>query len=102
MRFLTPIYHPNIDLEGNVCLNILRADWTPVNDVNTVVYGLIFLFDEPNGNDPLNQEASKQWRDDREGFARTVAKSLAGKPFTVVEYNSQPQRRITLQFPRMK
>jgi len=26
----TMVYHPNIDLEGNVCLNILREDWKPV------------------------------------------------------------------------
>ena len=30
----TKIYHPNIDLEGHVCLNILRADWKPVLDIN--------------------------------------------------------------------
>jgi len=50
----TPIYHPNIDTEGNVCLNILRKDWRPVLDMNAVIYGMIFLFHEPNGNDPLN------------------------------------------------
>jgi ubiquitin-conjugating enzyme E2 M len=44
----TKIYHPNIDLEGKVCLNILREDWRPVLDINSVIYGLIYLFYEPN------------------------------------------------------
>ena len=34
------IYHPNIDLEGNVCLNILREDWKPVLNLNSVIVGL--------------------------------------------------------------
>jgi len=38
------VYHPNIDLEGNVCLNILREDWKPVLSINSVIYGLQFLF----------------------------------------------------------
>ena len=40
----TMVYHPNIDLEGNVCLNILREDWKPVLTINAVVYGLQYLF----------------------------------------------------------
>lgn len=40
----TQVYHPNIDLEGNVCLNILREDWKPVLTVNSIVYGLQYLF----------------------------------------------------------
>ncbi|WAR01871.1 UBC12-like protein [Mya arenaria] len=40
----TMVYHPNIDLEGNVCLNILREDWKPVLTVNSIVYGLQYLF----------------------------------------------------------
>ena len=38
------VFHPNIDLEGNVCLNILREDWKPVLSINSVLFGLSFLF----------------------------------------------------------
>jgi ubiquitin-conjugating enzyme E2 M len=59
---LTPayaqIYHPNVDLEGNVCLNILREDWKPVLNLNSVMVGLQYLFLEPNADDPLNKGAS--------------------------------------------
>jgi ubiquitin-conjugating enzyme E2 M len=58
----TQIYHPNIDLSGNVSLNILRADWKPVLGINAVILGLIFLFIEPNPNDPLNKEAAELMR----------------------------------------
>ena len=50
----TPIYHPNIDTQGNVCLNILRGDWSPVLGITPVVLGVSFLFLDPNPNDPLN------------------------------------------------
>ncbi len=58
VRCETKIYHPNIDLEGNVCLNILRADWKPVLNLYNVISGVLFLFIEPNPNDPLNKEAA--------------------------------------------
>lgn len=44
MKCETLVYHPNIDLEGNVCLNILREDWKPVLTINSIVYGLQYLF----------------------------------------------------------
>ena len=62
-KCLTQIYHPNIDTSGNVCLNILRDDWKPVLGINAVILGLIFLFIEPNPNDPLNHEAAALMRD---------------------------------------
>lgn len=41
---LCQVYHPNIDLDGNICLNILREDWKPVLSISSIVYGLQFLF----------------------------------------------------------
>jgi len=74
----TRIYHPNIDLKGNVCLNILREEWKPVLDINAVIYGLIYLFYEPNPDDPLNHEAAELLRRDKSQFKRLVSRTLRG------------------------
>jgi ubiquitin-conjugating enzyme E2 M len=34
------IYHPNIDYDGNVCLNVLKADWRPILSIEQVIIGL--------------------------------------------------------------
>lgn len=74
----TKIYHPNIDLQGAVCLNILREDWKPVLDINAVIYGLIYLFYDPNPGDPLNHEAADLFRNNPAQFERTVKRTLQG------------------------
>jgi ubiquitin-conjugating enzyme E2 M len=57
MVFCIQVYHPNIDWDGHVCLNILRQDWMPVLSLGSVVFGLMTLFLEPNPDDPLNKGA---------------------------------------------
>jgi len=81
------IYHPNIDLEGNVCLNILREDWKPVLNLNAVLVGLQYLFMEPNADDPLNKEAAEELRRDREKFRQTVTRSMHGAYIQNVQYD---------------
>lgn len=70
----TSVYHPNIDQEGNVCLNILREDWKPVLTINSIIYGLLYLFYEPNPEDPLNKEAAELLKNDRRQFESNVRK----------------------------
>ena len=60
---LDKLYHPNISLEGKVCLNILRVGhmsggqddgWKPVFTFYTIIMGLLTLFSAANPDDPLN------------------------------------------------
>lgn len=73
------IYHPNIDLEGNVCLNILREDWSPVLSLNLVLLGLNFLFLEPNPNDPLNKAAANVLVKNNMVFTKNVRLAMRGQ-----------------------
>jgi ubiquitin-conjugating enzyme E2 M len=77
----TRILHPNIDWEGNVCLNILREEWKPILDVNAIIYGLLHLFAEPNPDDPLNKEAAELFRADIRQFERIVKQTLRGSSY---------------------
>mmetsp|Transcript_83141 Transcript_83141/g.222179 ORF Transcript_83141/g.222179 Transcript_83141/m.222179 type:complete len:89 (-) Transcript_83141:89-355(-) len=56
-----------------------REDWKPVLSISAVVYGLVYLFLEPNPSDPLNREAADALRANREEFARLVQRSLRGQ-----------------------
>ncbi|TFK30910.1 E2 ubiquitin-conjugating enzyme [Coprinopsis marcescibilis] len=82
------IYHPNVDLEGNVCLNILREDWKPVLNLNSVMVGLQYLFLEPNPDDPLNKDAALEMTRSRDQFLNNVRATMRGGYFKSVQYDN--------------
>ena len=46
--FKTPIYHPNVDFSGRICLDILKDKWSAVYNVQSVLLSLQSLLGEPN------------------------------------------------------
>ncbi|KAL9348705.1 hypothetical protein Peur_060071 [Populus x canadensis] len=82
------VYHPNIDLEGNVCLNILREDWTPILNINIIIYGLFNRFTQPNHEDPLNSDAANVLRDDPDEFKSNVKRAMSGGSVGDVHFSS--------------
>ncbi|KAJ1975911.1 Ubiquitin-conjugating enzyme E2 T [Dimargaris cristalligena] len=57
IQFVTSVYHPNINWEGHICLNLLKmppkGGWRLALNVSTVLTSLYLLLSKPNPNDPL-------------------------------------------------
>jgi len=62
VRFLTKIYHPNVDRLGRICLDILKDKWSPALQIRTVLISIQALMSAPNPDDPLNNEAAERWK----------------------------------------
>ncbi|KAJ3026732.1 UNVERIFIED_CONTAM: Ubiquitin-conjugating enzyme E2 11 [Siphonaria sp. JEL0065] len=61
ITFQTPMYHPNVDTAGNICLDILKDKWSAIYNVQTVLLSLQSLLGEPNNDSPLNGQAADMW-----------------------------------------
>jgi ubiquitin-conjugating enzyme E2 N len=64
VRFLTKIYHPNIDKLGRICLDILKDKWSPALQIRTVLLSIQALLSAPNPDDPLADEVAQDWKAD--------------------------------------
>lgn len=68
----TPVFHPNIDDEGHVCLKVLREGWMPSYTVSSIVVSLLWAFSSPSSEDALNTEAGDLIETDYAEFKRRV------------------------------
>ena len=62
VRFLTKIYHPNIDSLGRICLDILKDKWSPALQIRTVLLSIQALLSAPNPDDPLANDVADMWK----------------------------------------
>ncbi|KAL2251201.1 UNVERIFIED_CONTAM: putative ubiquitin-conjugating enzyme E2 37 [Sesamum indicum] len=82
VTFSTPIYHPNIDNGGRICLDILnlppKGSWQPSLNISTVLTSIRLLLSEPNPDDGLMHEPSREYKYNRQTFNQT-ARSMTEK-----------------------
>ncbi|KAK6776319.1 hypothetical protein RDI58_027320 [Solanum bulbocastanum] len=61
VKFETGCFHPNVDVYGNICLDILQDKWSSAYDVRTILISIQSLLGEPNISSPLNTQAAALW-----------------------------------------
>lgn len=95
-KFISDMWHPNIDKDGNVCISILHEPgddmyeyecvserWMPVRNPECVILSIIALLSYPNSDSPANLDAAREYRDNKELYDKKVLR-LTQK---TLEYN---------------
>jgi ubiquitin-conjugating enzyme E2 A len=58
--------------DGQICLDILQNQWSPIYDVAAILTSLQSLLSDPNPNSPANSEAARLFTEDRAEYEKRV------------------------------
>ena len=64
VKFTTRVYHPNVNKNGSICVDILGENWSPALTVSKVLLSISSLLCKPNADDPLDGESAKVFKTD--------------------------------------
>ena len=76
VKFVSKMFHPNIYTDGQICLDILQARWTPTYDVSAVLTSIQSLLGDPNPKSPANSVAAQLFKEERREYEKRVKASV--------------------------
>lgn len=65
VKFMTKIYHCNVDDSGGICLPMLKDEWSPALTIVKVLQNIYTLLNTPNLESPLKPDVAELYNSDR-------------------------------------
>lgn len=72
INFRTRIFHPNVSERGEICLDVLKSQWSPAFTLYKIMLAISSLLDDPNADSPLNSSAANLYKTDRNSYNAKV------------------------------
>jgi len=76
VRFVSKMFHPNVYRDGKICVDILQGQWSPAQNIRSILISIRSLLMDPNPNSPANRDAATLFRDNYEEYAKKVKSTI--------------------------
>ncbi len=76
VKFITDIYHPNVYKDGKICVDILQSEWSPGQNISSILISIRSLLIDPNPNSPANRDAAVIFLRNRNEYDKRVKERI--------------------------